>query len=114
MSEPQTWIDELLEAWRTNNRINLLLIDHISDEGMKCTLSKRGGRNVVRQFCHLHNVRVWHLEARAKELSKGLYKFETEEEPDKERQPAYDDWLSPAALAELTAAVRARVEGGST
>jgi hypothetical protein len=30
------------------------------------------------------------------------------------RGPAYDDWLSPAALAELTAAVRARVGGGST
>jgi len=85
MLDTQPWIAELLEAWRTNNRINLFLIDHISDEGMKCTLSKRGGRNVVRQFCHLHNVRVWHLEARAKDLSKGLYKFETEEEPDKER-----------------------------
>jgi uncharacterized damage-inducible protein DinB len=85
MTDAQPWIAELLEAWRTNNRINLFLIDHISDEGMKCTLSKRGGRNVVRQFCHLHNVRVWHLESRARDLSKGLYKFETEEEPDKER-----------------------------
>ncbi|HEX9945817.1 MAG TPA: DinB family protein [Thermoanaerobaculia bacterium] len=85
MTDAQPWLDQLLEAWRTNNRINLFLIDRISDEGMKCTLSKRGGRNVVRQFCHLHNVRVWHLEARAKELAKGLYKFETEEEPEKER-----------------------------
>ena len=85
MSDTQPWIAELVEAWRTNHRINLYLIDHISDEGMKCTLSKRGGRNVVRQFCHLHNVRLWHLEARAKDLSKGLYKFATEEEPDKER-----------------------------
>ena len=56
--------EELLEAWRTKNRINLFLIDRISDEGMKSTLSKRGGRNVVRQFTHLHNMRVWHLENR--------------------------------------------------
>jgi hypothetical protein len=38
-------LDELLEAWRTNNRINLYLIERISDEGMLCTLSKRGGRD---------------------------------------------------------------------
>jgi hypothetical protein len=38
-------LDQILETWRTNNRINLLLIDRISDEGMKCTLSKRGGRD---------------------------------------------------------------------
>jgi uncharacterized damage-inducible protein DinB len=77
-------IDQLLKSWRTNNRINLFLIDHISEEGMKCTLSKRGGRNVVRQFAHLHNVRVWHLKNRARELSKGLYEFATAEEPSKE------------------------------
>ena len=53
--------EELLEAWRTNNRINLYLIDHISDEGMVSTLSKHGGRDVARQFAHMHNVRVWHL-----------------------------------------------------
>jgi len=76
--------DELLEAWRTNNRIHLFLIDQISDARMKCTLSARGGRNVVRQFAHLHNVRVWHLEKRAKDLAAGLHKFETQDEPDKE------------------------------
>ncbi len=69
--------DELLEAWRTNNRINLFLLDHISAAGLKCTLSKRGGREVARQFAHLHDVRVYHLEKRAKDLSKGLTKFQS-------------------------------------
>lgn len=78
-------LEQLLETWRTNNRIHLFLIDRISAEGMKCTLSKRGGRNVVRQFAHLNNVRVWHLENRARDLAEGLYKFATHEEPDKER-----------------------------
>jgi uncharacterized damage-inducible protein DinB len=32
----------------------------------------------------LHNVRVWHLEKRAKDLAAGLHKFETQDEPDKE------------------------------
>jgi hypothetical protein len=70
-------LDDLLEAWRTNNRINLFLIDHISVAGMKSTLSKRGGRDVARQFAHMHNVRVWHLEKRAKDLADGLTVFET-------------------------------------
>jgi uncharacterized damage-inducible protein DinB len=69
--------EELLEAWRTNNRINLFLIDHISTPGMKCTLSKRGGREVARQFAHLHDVRIYHLEKRAKDLSADLTKFQS-------------------------------------
>ncbi len=76
-------LDELLEAWRTNNRINLYLIDHISEAGMSCTLSKRGGRDVARQFAHIHNNRVWHLEKRAKDLAQGLVKFETKVTPTK-------------------------------
>jgi uncharacterized damage-inducible protein DinB len=77
-------LSQLVETWRTNNRINLFLIDRISDEGMRCTLSKRGGRNVVRQFAHLHNVRFWHLEARARDLARGIRAFATAEEPDRE------------------------------
>ena len=38
-------LGELLQAWRTNNRINFFLIDRISEAGMKCSLSKRGGRD---------------------------------------------------------------------
>ena len=29
--------EQLLDAWRTNNRINLLLLDHITEEGLCCT-----------------------------------------------------------------------------
>jgi uncharacterized damage-inducible protein DinB len=77
-------LDGILEAWRTNQRINVKLIDRISDEGMRCTLSNRGGRDVCRQFAHLHNARIWHLEARARSLAKGARKFETKEEPPRE------------------------------
>jgi len=76
-------VAQLLEAWRINNRVNLLLIDKIDKEGMACTLSKRGGRNVVRQFAHVHNVRYWQLEKRAKDLVEGVHKYETKDEPDK-------------------------------
>lgn len=77
--------EELLEAWRTNNRINLVLLDHVTDEGLGCTLSKRGGRDVARQFAHLHNVRVWHLQKRAKDLVEGLRPFASKDSPSRER-----------------------------
>jgi uncharacterized damage-inducible protein DinB len=72
---------EILEALRINHRINRKLLDGISDEGLSCTLSKRGGRSVARQLAHVHNVRIWHLERRAKALAKGARVFATEEEP---------------------------------
>lgn len=75
--------EQFLEAWNTNNRINLFLIDKISAAGMKSTLSKRGGRDVAAQFAHMHNNRVWHLEKRAKDLAKGLVIFETKTSPSK-------------------------------
>ena len=76
-------LDQFLEAWNTNNRINLFLIDKISAPGMKSTLSKRGGRDVAAQFAHMHNNRVWHLERRAKDLAEGLVIFETKTSPSK-------------------------------
>ncbi|MFQ5463239.1 MAG: DinB family protein [Phycisphaerae bacterium] len=68
---------ELIEAWRTNNRINLLLIQKITDEGMNATLSVRGGRGVAGELAHMHNIRVSNVEKRAKDLAEGLEKFPT-------------------------------------
>lgn len=72
---------QLVEAWRTNNRINLLLIDGVSDEGMDATLSTRGGRGVRGEFAHMHTIRVWHIEKRAKDLAKGLKKYSAKDAP---------------------------------
>jgi len=87
---------QLLEAWRTNNRINLFLIDNISSDGMAATLSTRGGRDVVRQFAHMQNVRVWQLERWARDLAGGLRKFETQERPSK---PVLEAALEASAAA---------------
>ncbi len=59
---------QIIETWHINNRVNLMLIDAISNEGMKSTLSKRGGRNVALQFAHIHNNRIYRFERYAKEL----------------------------------------------
>ena len=74
-------VEQVLEAWRTNNRINLFLLDRIDDEGLRSTLSTRGGRDVARQFAHMHDVRVWHLEARARDLAGGLRAFASRTSP---------------------------------
>jgi uncharacterized damage-inducible protein DinB len=75
--------EETLEAWRTNHRVNLRLIAGISDAGMRCTLSTRGGRNVLRQLTHLQYVRISQLRRRAKALAEGAHTFETHDEPDR-------------------------------
>lgn len=75
--------ESLLEAWRTNQRVNLRLIDGIREAGMRCTLSRRGGRNVIRQFAHLQYVRAYQLRNRAKPLAEGIRIFDTYEEPDR-------------------------------
>lgn len=74
---------QLVEAWMTNQRINVFLLEGISEDGLGATLSTRGGRDVARQFAHLHNVRIWHMEQRAKDLAEGLVKFESKYSPSK-------------------------------
>ena len=74
-------VKQMLEAWQTNNRINLFLLARITDEGLRCSLSKHGGRDVARQFAHMHDVRVWALQTRARELAKGLEVFASKESP---------------------------------
>lgn len=83
MTDPETPTpaDELLEAWQTNQRIHLILLEAVSDEGLRSTLSKHGGRDVAGQFAHVHNVRVWHLEKRAKDLAEGLEVFPPKTHP---------------------------------
>lgn len=74
---------QLVEAWRTNQRMLLGLIDAIDGEGMQATLSKRGGRGVAGELAHIHNVRVHHIEKRAPDLADGLAIFPAKSEPSK-------------------------------
>ena len=62
--------EQLLETWRINNRMNLLLMDNITDTGMQKTLSTRAGRNVHQQLVHVHNVRMQWLEICANNIFK--------------------------------------------
>jgi len=48
--------EQIPEAWQINNRVNLMLLDTISEEGLHCKLSQRCGGTPAKQFKHLHNV----------------------------------------------------------
>ena len=60
--------DQLKTAWETNNKMNLLFIDQVNDEGMQKSLSSRGGRTVYLQLVHMHNVRLSWMEIAAKDI----------------------------------------------
>ena len=61
--------EQLHEAWRTNNKIDLLFIELISDDDMNKILSTRG-RTIFQQLAHLHNVRMQWLDIVAKDISR--------------------------------------------
>jgi hypothetical protein len=75
---------QLIETWYINNSVNLMLIDAINTEGMNCTLSKRGGRNVALHFTHIHNNRINRFEKYAKDLLRGQSRIDPDGEVDKE------------------------------
>ena len=75
-------LDQLVEAWETNNRITLMVLENVSKDGMACTMSKRGGRDVSRQFAHLHTNRLRQLAGKGgKDLIEGIVEFESKEQP---------------------------------
>ena len=64
--------EQLIETWSISNKMTLLFIDEVSDEGMQKTLSTRGGRTIYQQLLHMNNVRLTWLEVIAKEIFKKI------------------------------------------
>jgi uncharacterized damage-inducible protein DinB len=60
--------EQFLDAWRTNHRMNILVINNTTDTGMQKSLSTRGGRTIFQQWIHIHNVRMQWLEVTAKDI----------------------------------------------
>jgi uncharacterized damage-inducible protein DinB len=75
--------DQLLEAWKTSNKMSLLLIDNIDDDGMQKTLSTRGGRTIYQQLIHVHNVRMGWIENAANDIFKKYSLIDKETKYDK-------------------------------
>jgi uncharacterized damage-inducible protein DinB len=79
-------LDQLLETWRINHRVTLKLLESLSAEALRATLSKRGGRDVARQLAHVHEVRTSWAEITSKtNRSAQLAHFAKDESPSKKQ-----------------------------
>jgi len=65
----------LADTWRLNHRVNLMLLDALSEEQLAHTPSPRA-RSIADQFAHLHNVRIMWLEVQAPAAARALRKIE--------------------------------------
>jgi uncharacterized damage-inducible protein DinB len=61
----------LVETWHVNNRVNLRLLDALSDEQLAAVIFPRG-KSVISYFVHMHMARFYWLERRAPALAKDL------------------------------------------
>lgn len=68
-------MNEMIETWAIQNRINLYLLDAIDPAALQLK-GPTGGRTVGAQFAHLHNVRLMWLKSARPELLEGLTKLE--------------------------------------
>ncbi len=91
--------DQLLDTWRINCKVNLMILDSLNNEALNATLSPRG-RNVATQLGHLHNVRLMWLDVLAKDLLTGTKKIEKENSNDKKLLKKQLE-LSEKKIAEL-------------
>ena len=67
----------IIETWLIHHRMNLYLLDAISDEALLCVVTPKS-RTVHALFAHMHNVRLMWLKAAAPKLMEGLNKLETD------------------------------------
>jgi uncharacterized damage-inducible protein DinB len=63
-------VEDLLTTWRINNDINLLLINEIPQKGFAAVPLASRGRNVARQFVHMHEVRVGWMRFNSHEVAR--------------------------------------------
>ena len=74
MADPTTIHCPLTDTWQINNRVNLRLLDALTDEQLAATILPRG-KAVASYFVHIHMARFYWLERRARALAKTLKKI---------------------------------------
>src|SRR5205823_7428828 len=65
----------LADTFLLNNRVNLQLLDQLSDQQLAYTANPRA-RTIADQFAHMHNVRKMWLDVSAPAIGKALRKIE--------------------------------------
>jgi len=64
----------LADTWHLNNRVNLRLLDALTDEQLAATILPRG-KAVTSYFVHIHMARFYWLQRRAGTLAKKIKKI---------------------------------------
>jgi len=77
LKSPPMAKEQLIETWQINNRIDLYLLDAIPEEQLADSLVSKG-RDVGKQFGHIHNVRLMWLKVAAPDLNVKQTKIEDE------------------------------------
>ena len=67
--------DAIVQSWEINSRLNLYLLEAISDDLLDTRLEK--GKTVLGQFVHLHNVRRLWVKSAAEDLHDSVPKLES-------------------------------------
>jgi uncharacterized damage-inducible protein DinB len=71
-------MEAILETWDINNRINLYLLEAISEEQLADTAASKG-RTVDEQWAHVHNVRLMWLKEGYPEALTTVQKIEKQQ-----------------------------------
>ena len=74
MADPNILQCALADTWHINNRVNLRLLDALTDEQLAATILPRG-KAVISYFVHIHMARFYWLERRSTALAKSLKKI---------------------------------------
>jgi len=61
-------IDQIIDTWNINNRINLYLLESLEEPALEAMAAGGKGRTVGEQFAHLHGVRLMWLKVGAPDL----------------------------------------------
>ena len=116
-SRASWWIDSLVETWLVNNRINLTVLEQLSQEALETTLSTRGGRTVGMELAHLLDNRRRHLDKRDPERAARVPVVTREQGHDRERlrdgfEASGEEWAQLLrAAAEEGGAVKGNKRG---
>jgi len=105
-------LESLVESWQINHRVTLRLLEALSEDALRATLSTRGGRDVARQLAHVHEVRQTFAEITSKtNRAANLPHFAKGETPNKKQLKSA---LESSAKAIETTIRESWANGGKT
>jgi len=83
--DDRSLLEQILQAWRINNGINLKLIQRIPKRGFDAVPLASRGRTVAKQLAHMHNVHSGWMEFNGARLPRAAKRFRGSAKLDRQR-----------------------------